>query len=242
MLHIGGDQRRWALPALTCATLAITAAAAAFGIYRSTSAQSVGVSIGDDFYSPQNVVVQLGGTVSWTNNGGALHTVTNDDRIFDSGTLAPGSGYSFTFTALGIYGYNCEIHGAAMSGTVSVVGTTQPPTAPPTQPPTAPPTDEPGPTGPVTPTPEPGSVTPSGSASPSGSGSPGPRTPVQNPTPKPTPTGSVTPTRSAEPSGEDDSGDGFGLSGTTLLIGAGLAAFALMVGGTYVYLTARKTL
>ena len=62
---------------------------------------STPVSIQDFAFSPQTVNVSEGTTVCWTNTGSASHTVTSDTPLFDSGTIAPGGIYEFTFTTAG---------------------------------------------------------------------------------------------------------------------------------------------
>ena len=61
--------------------------------------------------------IETGATVNWMNIDKFSHTVTsgspNDSQvgtIFDSGLIAPGKQFSFTFTKAGIYHYFCEIH------------------------------------------------------------------------------------------------------------------------------------
>jgi plastocyanin len=63
-------------------------------------------------FSPANAVVVLGvnNTVVWTNNDIAPHTVTADDGSFNSGNLAPGQTYTYTFTTPGTYTYHCTYH------------------------------------------------------------------------------------------------------------------------------------
>lgn len=68
------------------------------------------VSIVDFAFDPAQIDVAAGTTVTWTNNGSAPHTVTADDGSFDSGELAPGESFSFTFDTAGTFAYHCEIH------------------------------------------------------------------------------------------------------------------------------------
>ncbi len=63
-------------------------------------------------FSPETITVVLGvnNTVTWTNNDTSPHTVTSDGGTFDSGNLAPGQSYTYTFTAPGTYTYHCTYH------------------------------------------------------------------------------------------------------------------------------------
>ena len=40
---------------------------------------AVSVSIGDNFYKPEDVTIRVGQSVKWRNNGAVPHTVTSDD-------------------------------------------------------------------------------------------------------------------------------------------------------------------
>lgn len=79
------------------------------------------VSIKNFAFSPAAITVKVGTTVTWTNNDSTTHTVTSTDSpvSFDSGNLAPGKTYSFTFTKAGGYKYHCSIH-TDMVGSVTV--------------------------------------------------------------------------------------------------------------------------
>ena len=61
----------------------------------------------------------------WTNLDEAPHTVTSDDRSFDSGLLGPGGAFSQTFTKVGTLGYHCEVHGAPGSGPFGTIVVTE---------------------------------------------------------------------------------------------------------------------
>jgi len=65
------------------------------------------------------VTIRAGSAVLWTNKDGAPHTVTAKDGSFDSGNLAQGASFSFTFQKAGTYDYFCAIH-PSMKGTVVV--------------------------------------------------------------------------------------------------------------------------
>ncbi len=70
-------------------------------------------------FSPSNLTVKVGDTVTWNNDDNTTHTVTSEDDKFDSGTLSKGKTFSFTFTEAGTYSYKCELH-SQMRGTITV--------------------------------------------------------------------------------------------------------------------------
>ena len=79
--------------------------------------------IGSEF-QPADIVVQVGDTVTWTNNDSIAHTVTagtrdNPSGLFDSGSMSGAETFTHTFTSAGEYDYFCEFH-TGMSGTVTV--------------------------------------------------------------------------------------------------------------------------
>jgi plastocyanin len=79
------------------------------------------VSIQDFSFSPDQMTVAPGTTVTWVNDGQQPHTSTADDGTWDSGTLQPGDDYSFTFDEPGTYTYHCSIH-PDMTATITVSG------------------------------------------------------------------------------------------------------------------------
>jgi plastocyanin len=72
-------------------------------------------------FSPDEVTVVIGlnNTIVWTNRDTSPHTVTSNGGAFDSGNMAPGQTFTFTFTAPGTYEYHCTYH-PWMVGTVVV--------------------------------------------------------------------------------------------------------------------------
>lgn len=79
------------------------------------------ISILDFAFQPQELTIPLGATVTWLNTGPSAHTATSDALVWDSGAVAGGQFYSFTFNAPGSYRYHCAIH-SRMRGTVTVSG------------------------------------------------------------------------------------------------------------------------
>jgi plastocyanin len=73
----------------------------------------------DNAFNQQVIRIQPGGSVEWSMDGDAHHTVTADDGSFDSGDLAPGGAFEQRFTEPGVYPYHGAA-GAGMSGTIVV--------------------------------------------------------------------------------------------------------------------------
>jgi plastocyanin len=110
-------------------TLSLCLAAAAFGIAAcggsddepaaSSAAKPGGttVAVADNSFSPADLKVAVGETVTFENEGGAAHTVTGDD--FDSGSLAPGATFTFKASEAGSFSYVCVFH-PGMQGKIEV--------------------------------------------------------------------------------------------------------------------------
>lgn len=79
------------------------------------------VAIQNFAFSPANITVKKGTTVTWTNKDSVAHTVTETDGKTGptSGDVNPGANYTFTFNTPGTYHYHCSIH-PEMVGTVIV--------------------------------------------------------------------------------------------------------------------------
>ena len=77
------------------------------------------VDIENFAFSPDVVEVLEGTTVTWTNLDADSHTVTADDGAFDSGLLAQGESFSYTFDTLGTFPYHCTPH-PSMTGDAEV--------------------------------------------------------------------------------------------------------------------------
>jgi plastocyanin len=72
-------------------------------------------------FNPKEVHVKVGEQLIWNwEDGGLEHTVTADDKSFDSGRKSTGS-WPQTFTKAGTVAYHCEVH-SKMHGTVVVDG------------------------------------------------------------------------------------------------------------------------
>ncbi|HLU34478.1 MAG TPA: multicopper oxidase domain-containing protein [Thermomicrobiales bacterium] len=69
------------------------------------------VTLVDDRFDPVELTVVQGTTVTWTNKGANFHSLKAYDGSFDSGKLAPGESYSYTFDQPGLFPYICSHHG-----------------------------------------------------------------------------------------------------------------------------------
>ncbi len=71
-----------------------------------------GIAMG---YEPNELTVQPGDTITWTNTDGLVHTVTfEDERLGDSGDIPSGESYNVTIPhdmEPGTYAYECDHHG-----------------------------------------------------------------------------------------------------------------------------------
>jgi plastocyanin len=71
-------------------------------------------------FSPATMTVAVGTKVTWMNQDSATHTVVSDDgKTFQSGGIAQGQTYSFTFTTAGTFAYHCSVH-PQMKATITV--------------------------------------------------------------------------------------------------------------------------
>jgi plastocyanin len=106
---------------LLCPALAIAAALAVAAPAGGARTQSV--SVGEYFYRAPTVRIDPGDSVTWTNRGDILHTVTSRTGAperFDSGNIDAGKAYTRAFPKAGTYDYLCTIHPSLMSGVVQV--------------------------------------------------------------------------------------------------------------------------
>jgi plastocyanin len=85
-----------------------------------TEQPSVNVNITNLNFVPTTVYVPIGKTVNWINNDNVIHTVTSVTGSFDSGSIDPGTTYSYTFNQTGTYEYSCTIHASIPHGRVIV--------------------------------------------------------------------------------------------------------------------------
>ena len=83
------------------------------------STPRLNATISNFAFTPSVITIKKGTVVTWTNSDGVPHTVTSSSGTFDSGLIASGKTYSFTFTTAGTYDYICAFH-PSMRGKIIV--------------------------------------------------------------------------------------------------------------------------
>jgi plastocyanin len=73
------------------------------------------VTIGDFFFEPNMLAVQVGDTVTWTHQGDITHNVTARDGSFVSENIASGETFTHTFAEAGSFEYRCTLHGQMLA-------------------------------------------------------------------------------------------------------------------------------
>ncbi|CAL76456.1 Putative copper binding protein [Bradyrhizobium sp. ORS 278] len=81
-------------------------------------AETIKVTIDNFTFTPAEVTVKVGDTVTWTNHDDIPHTVVSAGK-YRSKTLDTDDSFSFTFAAAGDYKYFCSLH-PHMTGMVKV--------------------------------------------------------------------------------------------------------------------------
>jgi len=87
------------------------------------------VSVTEEGFEPTTLEVQKGTSVTWTNNGSAVHQIASDPHpshdalagLFSEQALQPTDAFTFTFDEVGTYTYHDHLNPYTMLGTVTVV-------------------------------------------------------------------------------------------------------------------------
>ena len=85
---------------------------------RTAQAQAVTVTIDNFTFTPPELKVKVGDTVTWTNHDDIPHTVVAAGK-FRSKPMDSDDSFAFTFTAAGDYKYFCSLH-PQMTGLIKV--------------------------------------------------------------------------------------------------------------------------
>ena len=99
-------------------SLGLAAAAAILFGSVSARAEEFKVTIDNFTFTPAQLTVKVGDTVTWTNHDDIPHTVVSAGKFRSKATDTDGS-FSFTFTSTGDYQYFCSLH-PHMTGTIKV--------------------------------------------------------------------------------------------------------------------------
>ena len=76
----------------------------------SRASKAVEITIKGMRFTPDNVTIKAGQSVTWTNTDQRDHTVAADDGSFNSGNLGPGDSFTFKFAKGGKFKYACSLH------------------------------------------------------------------------------------------------------------------------------------
>jgi len=87
------------------------------GSEANNSPKTFDVTIVNFSFSPTEITIKAGDTVTWTNQESAPHTISGNG--FQSNTLSKGQSFSFTFDNKGVFDYICGIH-PSMKGRITV--------------------------------------------------------------------------------------------------------------------------
>lgn len=74
----------------------------------------VRITIDNFSFTPKEVTVPKGATITWVNQDDVPHTVVSTDRKFRSKAIDTNEQFSFTFSEEGTYGYFCSVHPVMM--------------------------------------------------------------------------------------------------------------------------------
>ncbi len=71
---------------------------------------TVELTIENFVYSPENLTIDAGTTVTWTNADTAIHDATERNRSWNTDLLREGEAGEVTFDEVGTFEYFCSIH------------------------------------------------------------------------------------------------------------------------------------
>lgn len=110
-----------------------TAPTPASVVTRAPTAQPVqqqNVTIKGLSFEPSDILIPVGGTVTWTNLDTRMHSIQIEDGRAPSGPFPMGQQTASTFYEVGKFAYHCEIH-SIMTGVVNVNASIPRPSPPP---------------------------------------------------------------------------------------------------------------
>ena len=105
-------------------TMLLILTAGISGCVEKTPPQTTVVEIKDFSFQPNSITVSPGTIVTWVNNDPTEHTVTSSSGIFNSGNMATGDRFNFTYSKPGKYQYQCLIHPSMVGHVIVASGQT----------------------------------------------------------------------------------------------------------------------
>ncbi|MGH2607804.1 MAG: cupredoxin domain-containing protein [Tepidiformaceae bacterium] len=87
-----------------------------------TERPAASVAVLDNLFNPGQRSIKVGDEVNWDWNGTNAHSVvgTFDGAAVDSGQKSGSNRFTFKFEKAGTFEYHCGVHGAAMSGKITI--------------------------------------------------------------------------------------------------------------------------
>ena len=77
----------------------------------SDASQTNNIEIANFAFSPAEIIIKVGDTITWTNKDSAPHSVASDSGTeISSDSLSNGQTYSHAFSQAGTFEYHCTIH------------------------------------------------------------------------------------------------------------------------------------
>jgi plastocyanin len=112
--HFGISRSPWRASAL-----ALTLTLVGLPGHAAGAGNPVTVKIENFTFSPADLTIAPGTTVTWINNDDIPHAIVETDAHFRSKALDTGDKFSFTFGAAGHFSYFCSLH-PHMTGSITV--------------------------------------------------------------------------------------------------------------------------
>jgi plastocyanin len=139
---IGGRRH---LPLVAATGLTITGLVLALAVFASSAMADASVEMTEGSatdintwgFTPPDVTISAGQSVTWMNSGALAHTATAVGGQFDTGTVGPGESKTITLSSPGSIAYQCTPH-PWMKGTLTVLAAAAAAPAPPAAAPAAP--------------------------------------------------------------------------------------------------------
>lgn len=103
--------RKWTWPIVVLIAVAVPTTGGLWPDAAPAQASASAVEVSDDAFTPAEITVAPGTTVTWSNTSqNAPHSAKAQDGSFDTGYIMPGEQGQFTFDTPGEFPYYCEPH------------------------------------------------------------------------------------------------------------------------------------